>query len=212
MSSLVSGFMGVIGSGKNYQADILIKQGFKQIDFKDELCRMASDLLGYDIREHYDFFKEHAIGIRCPNSSSAMLLYIAHETSKTAVLAGVPTGRVFLQRLGTDVIRSRHPNYWVDAWTRQAIACWENDKPVAVADVRFENEALTILKKDSSALRFCDYRSSRYDAAAHHESEALAQALLKIGLGDGDFVDRAHLTEAAPIAAALAEQYRKEVI
>lgn len=163
----VVGFVGVIGSGKDYRADLLVHQeGYVRVDFKDELLDMASDLVGYDVRSDYEWFKQWPIGIlRHPNR--ILCEFIKMDAKK--MLEEHPkamTGRMLLQRLGTEVIRKRDPDYWVKAWKTRAL------RDLA-APRRIGHRAV-----------FCDYHSSRYDAASKHGSEKMAQAFLRLGLKD----------------------------
>jgi len=190
MTEIVT-FIGVVGSGKDYQADILVKKGFVRIDFKDELLDMASDLLGYDVREHYDWFKEHPVGLRWDDNP--LLRDLAHRASHEMVRLGIPTGRVFLQRLGTEVMRKRDKDYWTKAWCRKAYANITAGRSVTVADCRFMNEVEAIQNMRAPCrFVFCDYHSGRYDTTLIHASEHLAQELLKAGLQDGQEIKAEH--------------------
>ena len=175
----ITGFIGVVGSGKTYRRDALRTKGFIAIDFKDALIDMVEDLVGFPIRNDYEGFKERIIGM--PNAYIDML-----DQCPEAM-----TGRRLLQRLGTEVMRKRDPNYWVNAWTKRANDAVNGGKSVVVADVRFQNEidAIEDLGKKLGVepnIVFCDYRSDRYDATSTHPSEALAQDLLQKGYKDGD--------------------------
>lgn len=100
---------------------------------------------------------------------------------------GSGSGRRLLQRLGTEVMRKRDPDYWVKAWIIKAEEARKAGFNVCVADCRFRNEAEVILA-NGGELVFCDYHSNRYDAGQAHESEHLAQRMLALGLKDGDAV------------------------
>jgi hypothetical protein len=180
----IIGLVGVIGSGKTYQRDLLVKKGFVAIDFKDELIDMCEDLVGYGIRDNYDKFKESIVGMEPLN---------AREYTRSYPMA--MTGRRLLQRLGTDVMRNRDPEYWIKAWHRKALVALGQGKSVAVADVRFENEVDEILRlgKDlpdqvKTRIVFCNYHSHQYNDKSNHESEKLAQSLIRLGLKDQDEV------------------------
>jgi len=179
----VVAFVGVIGSGKDYQANLLVDKGFVRIDFKDELLDMVSDLVGYNVRDDYDWFKEHVVGIRRPENR--LLEYHAHNDSELARVRGAMTGRQMLQRFGTEVMRKRDPDYWAKAWHRRAMVAIHQGKSVTCADCRFMNEVGHVNKTRVPAkFIFCDYHSSRYDAKSKHVSERMAQDLLFGGLKD----------------------------
>jgi hypothetical protein len=199
---MIVGLIGVKGSGKTYRQQELVKQGYVALDFKDALLDMASDLVGYDIRTNYDYFKENLLGLTKPQEPGPAFIqrYPAHKIT-AQVLAGYPeamTGRVLLQRLGTEVMRKRDEDYWVNAWRRAAEDHLVHRRSIVVADCRFPNEmdAMRRLSKEYSSLVpgitvplkfiFCDYRSPRYCATDPHESEQLAQHYLAQGYKDGD--------------------------
>ena len=186
-------FLGVIGSGKDYQAQKLVNErGFVHINFADDLRQMAWDILGWkpETPEEYEWFKKQE------------MVFISRkpcdETDKI-------TGRQFLQNLGTEAMRKRDPNFWANCWRNQVLENLAIGKNVCCSDLRFSNELSTALsiKKHyllignsanledvSTKLIFCDYKSSRYDATNTHKSEKLAQALLSQGYQDGDILDK----------------------
>ncbi len=189
----IIGFMGVIGSGKNFQQQMLVNMhGFVALDFKDELLDMASDLVGYDVREDYDWFKEHTVGKRRPEDGTLEKMVVRDSLGDQEVFPEIMTGRRLLQRLGTEVMRKRDTDYWVKAWKKKAEAFLAEGKSVAVADVRFRNEMRAIEDLNApergitSKLVFCDFKSDRYNATSTHPSEAMAQTLLKMGYKDGE--------------------------
>lgn len=195
MSPKLYGFVGVIGSGKNYQQERLVKEGWVAIDFKDELIDMCSDLVGYDIRQDYDTFKRYIIGFDKAHSAlEKPLTDRQYEDFNTGCLEGSPlamTGRRLLQRMGTEVMRKRDPDYWVNAWRKKVDAALRDGKNVAVADVRFQNEAEAIKGFEfqsyapiDAKIIFCDYRSERYDDKSTHESEKMAQEFKRMGYRD----------------------------
>jgi hypothetical protein len=196
-------FMGVIGSGKDYRAAQAMAGPGKpvRVDFKDGLLDMVRDLVGYDPREDYEWFKQSVVGVRRePNR----FMQSYQSTDQRALAARHPelmTGRRLLQRLGTDVMRKRDPDHWARVWAVSAHRALDERWTVVNADCRFINEVSMVLKVAEEArvparFVFCDYRSPRYDPAAEHESEKLAQALLKLGLRDGDDIRPIHFLQA----------------
>lgn len=201
----IVGFIGVIGGGKNYQKDLLLARGYKGLDFKDELIAMTEDLVGFSIRDDYDRFKLNLVGLTKPKH---IILDHPHEITanflETYPLA--MTGRRLLQRLGTEAIRKRDADYWVNAWKKKAQEYLAQGHSVAAADVRFANEiaAITSLSKEINVparIVFCDYRSPRYNAESEHESEWLAQAFLEIGMKDLQPITTAETREALAVVA-----------
>lgn len=182
---MIAAFLGVIGSGKDHRAQQLNPALFRRVDFKDELLDIAGDLVGYDVREEYDWFKTAIVGMRRPRNplGEGMVASVTKELQSRH--PSLVTGRVLLQRLGTEVMRKRDRDYWVKAWERRAAEAERAGFNVAVADCRFMNE-VACLQRRGAHFTFCDYRSPRYDPKAPHESEYLAQRLLARGFKDGD--------------------------
>jgi hypothetical protein len=187
-------FIGVIGSGKNYRQERLARGGAVPLDFKDTLIAMCSTLVGYDVRDNYDGFKENLLGLTAPGAPAHKCMARGPAAALTRqVLSDYPaamTGRRLLQRLGTEVMRKRDPEYWVKEWCRAAEKLILQGRDIACADARFINEVRAAqftaeAHKVEVKFVFCDYKSARYDAAGTHESEKLAQALLRAGCTDG---------------------------
>lgn len=196
----ITAFIGVIGSGKDYRAESMIRErGCVRIDFKDALIEMCSDLLGYDIRPKYDAFKNHLLGLPL-QEPNPLLQQVAWQESVQMQerYPGLMTGRKLLQRLGTDVMRKRDPEYWVNAWKDSACELLDQGKDIVCADCRFENEILGIIRMTgyTSNFIFCDYRSGRYDACSSHASERMAQKFLECGYKDGQTLTPRDLTLA----------------
>lgn len=195
ISPKLVGLSGVMGSGKTFRRNELIKQGFVPIDFKDELIRLAEDILGYKITDNYDLFKETVLGCTIPGIP--MTEDVQRLASKRFLqqFPNAVTGRIFLQRLGTEAMRTRDSDYWIKAWNKKVTAALKERKSVVTADVRFQNEvdAIYSFRLQSFApidvcVIFCDYKSERYNADSDHPSEMMAQNLIQLGLKDGDAV------------------------
>lgn len=198
-------FIGVRGSGKTYRRNEIIKyltlyastpQTAIPIDFKDGLIEMVNDLLGFPVpadEKEYDYFKSSVIGLH-KGIISRLVSALVDTVTRDAL-----TGRKVLQRVGTDMIRSRMPNYWVDIFMRKAInQIKTNNRHVVCADMRFPNEVSAILSLSDIAnikFIFCDYKSPRYSATDPHESEQLAQTLLKMGFKDGQEIPASVMNE-----------------
>lgn len=207
MSEVVA-ILGVLGAGKDHHADGFVAMGYVRIDFKDELLNMVSDMCGFDVRKEYDFFKHAIVGVRQPGTPIQCGMVRSDMKDFAERNPGVMTGRKLLQRMGTDVMRKRNPNYWVDSYRVRVEAVCE---PVVTADCRFANEVQAIRDIGKHRFIFADYRSYRYDANATHESEWLAQALLKLGLKDGEEIGEAAFEQAAKIVEVREEQWKQLV-
>lgn len=205
MKTEITCFVGVIGSGKDFHAGKLQEQGYQRIDFKDELIRMVSDIVGFDVSKEYDWFKDAIVGIRDPGNPLVQGMHRAWMKELLNSHPNIMTGRQLLQRVGTDAIRSRHPDYWVDCFKREVADATAQGKKVVNADCRFENEVLAVVSIDEDAkFIFCNYRSPRYNPYATHQSEQMAQALLRAGKMDGD-----EMTANEVLAAITAGQETK---
>lgn len=203
-------FIGVIGAGKDYRAGQLAEQeGAVRVDFKDALLDLASDIAGYDVRVNYDWFKGHVVGVR-PGSNPLTSAFIDSEWKDIERrYPQIMTGRRLLTRLGTEGMRKRDENYWVNAFYSSAVQALALGKPVVNADCRFFNEIRAIKNimsvEDSSETLvpsrfvFCNFKSARYNPRLEHASERLAQTLLGLGLEDGQEIDDAHFARAAEI-------------
>jgi hypothetical protein len=146
---------GVIGGGKTHKQRELVEQGYIPINFADALKDIASHIL-----------KKNAHG----------------EDFKDEV------GREFLQRLGF-AIRGVFKNFFVGA-VQEKIKNLPPDAKIVIADARYENELSGIfnLQQDSVIIAkggllievaLCNYKSDRYDATNTHDSEKLAQRIVK---------------------------------
>lgn len=195
----IAAFMGVMGSGKDYQAKLLCKSdpNWVQIDFKDALIDMCEDLVGFPVRDRYDEFKEFIVGFQKPHISLAGMSREDIMGRNVRAIQEYPlamTGRRMLQRLGTDVMRKRDPDYWASEWAKKAIEAIYAGKSVCCGDCRFLNEmciieTLAFQSKIEGVIRFCDYRSKRYNAQSEHVSEQLAQLFLAADTKDLDSID-----------------------
>jgi hypothetical protein len=189
---MIIGLVGVIGSGKTYTRDQYVAKGFTAIDFKDALIEMAEDLVGFKITD-YDRFKRTLVGLPDHDNTLPADKYPPHVLTQD-VLARYPTaltGRVLLQRLGTECMRRRDPDYWVKQWAAKVDKL--DDIRVVCADCRFPNE-IAIIRSTArryfvpSRIQFCNYKSDRYDATSSHESEEMAQEYLRRGYADGQVI------------------------
>lgn len=180
-------FLGVQGSGKNYQCDLLKEDRYIQVDFADELRSMAWDILGWKPRPEcydrdYEWFKKLELSWidlihKCTDKE---INYYFDFKQKLEIPKSdfTLTGRLFLQNLGTNAIRARKPDFWIDSWYYKVSRLLKEGYKVCTSDCRFENELITCHELCAKFI-FCDYRSERYNPDDNHESEELARFLLK---------------------------------
>lgn len=173
----VIGFVGCIGSGKDYNANKWVfEKNYLRISFADPLRLLLSFIFGKEVvYERYSKFKD-----------SSLVLGLFWRTL---------SGRVLLQKLG-DGIRTIFGNDIFINVMDSKIESLSPDIPgVVIPDVRYLNEAEYILHLGGD-LFFCNYESDRYDCVSNHKSEQLAQTLLAMGFTDGEKVSMDDLKTA----------------
>lgn len=181
--------IGVIGAGKDYRAKQLVKQGYAQINFADTLRELAWEILGF-VPEDYERFKKQEF-----------IIY-SEKRSERVTFTHIRDGRSMLQNLGT-AMRKREPEFFSYGWFDKVFDLLSDYKNVVCSDLRHINELKTALDVDQEVFGvgkdeiqfladvefvFCDYRSDRYEPDNAHESEHLAQRILKDGHKDGDIL------------------------
>lgn len=168
-------FVGVMGSGKDFQCQKLIEEeGYIKLAFADCLRDMVWKMLDWKpaTNEEYDLFKKG--------------LYSVPRYGKL-------NGRLLLQRIG-ETMRQIDPDFWVKQMQKNIeTAISSGYSKICISDARYVNELRLLQSYSWKAIvdiRFCDYHSDRYDDKNKHESELLAQRLLSLGFEDGDIISR----------------------
>lgn len=185
-------FVGVIGSGKGFQSDMLIEKGYTKVDFADALRQECYDMLDlpYLDPEAYDQFKKDLI----PLTDKVLLFFtefgFPKEADGTCILPEKITGRVLLQHVG-EMRRKQDPNYWVKQWKIKVDKILKKGGKVVSSDARHFNEIMeSVSCIYPGTVVFCNYVSSRYDATNPHISEEMAQYLLSEKLENLQIFDR----------------------
>jgi len=150
-------YIGVIGSGKDYQANEMKKhleskdRTVKTIKFADALREMIWLLIGWTPKteEEYEKFKK----------------------STFSFFGGEFSGREILIRLGTDIMRNYDKNVWVNKMMLKINSSTEDY--ILITDCRFTNEVNCLIDCGAKFI-FCNYKSERYELK-NHSSEAFAQ-------------------------------------
>jgi hypothetical protein len=210
MTSKLIIFIGPIGSGKDFRANEFLSDAkafgysMEKVCFADELRECMWDLWGWRPKDDKDYekFKCGTVSMYCGNFESSLF-----EVS----------GRGLLQRLGTDVIRKRMPDFWVECWKRKVSNLLNNGKNVVCSDLRFPNELKTALTIETDKntdpidreFLFCNYRSARY-SLDEHESEVLAQKILEDGYNDGDSLEFDYLWSIIPEVERRIEEIQRK--
>src|SRR6218665_290879 len=190
-SSLLLGFTGPAGAGKDTCAHILQAYGFRCIAFADELRRQVAEAWRIDPRMLTDrATKEWDIpALAIANCSDGNFVVRMHTLNEDAQAPRSP--RWIMQRWGTEYRRHfEGDTYWigfVERWVQRqrGISC----KRLVITDVRFENEAkfvqrlggwqITVHRPDLKPL-------------AHTSSQHVSERLFKLPHAhavhnDGDF-------------------------
>jgi glutaredoxin-related protein len=164
MESRIKSFIGVIGSGKDYQCNKLIREGeWVSTAFAKGLRDMCWKVLGWSPKddEEYEAFKKGLVNI--PNF-------------------GYVVGRIMLQNIGS-MARTWDEGVFCNAWRDDVLCYLRSGLNVCCSDLRALNELLTSYKMGSNII-FTNYISDRYDCTQTHESERLAQFLIYKGFKD----------------------------
>lgn len=155
----IIGYIGAKQSGKSFQSEMLIQQGFQKVDFADKLRELAWGILGWKPKnkEEYELFKLGKIDIEG---------------------FGFVNGRKFLQNVGEN-INLIDKTFWCRQWKKSVdkliIKGYTN---IVVSDIRHwtEIDALkSYLNKAKVKIYFCDYNSENRDDNDNHESEKMAK-------------------------------------
>lgn len=175
---IIKAFVGAQGSGKDYKCNLLENnEGYIKIAFADALRDIVWDILQWEpeTNEQYDKFKKGAQ--RIGNY-------------------GKVNGRHLLQGLGS-LMREIDQDFWIKQFKLRLdkLIAMGYDR-ICVSDARYINEINAIFEYKNKAdvkIEFCDYKSERYNDKDIHESEQLAQKLLKLGFKDGQEISESDI-------------------
>lgn len=160
------GFCGLAGAGKSFAASHLCRaHGYQRLRFAEPLKAML-----------------RVIGLTDAHIEGEL------KETPSPLLCG-KTPRHAMQTLGTEYGRvCIGPDFWVDAWKRQADLALSEGHSVVVDDVRFPNEAQVIWRMGGKLVRVVRKDAEPIAVVGAHASEnALAPTLFDAILGnDGD--------------------------
>lgn len=175
------GFLGVAGSGKSTKTRALEAKGYTEITMASTLKEIVSQFYEPDTFNIFNDFE-----------------YDSWKKKKTFKYHGY-TGRQVLQNIGA-YIRSIDPDFFNKAISKKISYLMSKGRTKFVcSDIRFLNEAETLQKifwRDCTFI-LSDFKSDRYQPDLEHESEILAQKLLKAGYKDGDVLTLSNLREVS---------------
>lgn len=161
----IIGISGKIGTGKNYLAQKLKKE-FEKMGYTTAECSFAASLKnelntiifstrkavqsGLDV---YSVVAEVGKDLRMPQKDVNLLISIMEKDLKTDFEFDAHSRKKSIRRalqiLGTEVRRSKDENYWVKSFHRSL----PKADYIFVTDVRFPNEADSILEKNGIVIR-----------------------------------------------------------
>lgn len=163
MKQKIIAFCGVIGSGKDHNANRYVKEGYIHYNFADPLKQLIFETLKLNIKDHnmYELFKDNywnPIAKVFPSFNGRNLLQL---------------GNIARKILGDDI--------WINAWETKI----KDFEKIVVSDVRYNNEAKKIISLGGE-IYFCNYKSMKYNSKTKFESEIMAQKLVSLDFKDGD--------------------------
>lgn len=197
----IYGLVGVIGSGKSYNAEALMvgaaceERPMIMGDFSEGIRRTLMEILvGKDKRIDCTS-KEYADWKRL--SSSVFIPFKPEADGPNILETTLVDGRELLQRTGEYLKSLAGEDVWA-RWTANAVTnSWAkmSEEDAEICDIvfgslRFDCEAEAIFKVAEATgkevkIYFCDYHSDSYELN-DHASEKFAQYFLSLGCKDGD--------------------------
>lgn len=160
--------VGLMGSGKTELAKKYIKDyNHEKFSFADEVRSQSFLFLGHKPKD-YDNFKARLLYLdRLPTAISKILKYLFRNWLY---------GREYLQNIGHGQRKLNGDRYWINK-TIDKIK--QSNNPIVIDDCRYKNELTAIhdFAKDNDyrlEIRFCDYRSKKYNDKSKHSTEQLA--------------------------------------
>ena len=214
--SKVYGFIGVIGGGKSYTANLYRQKAciegrsVIEVDFSDAIRDFVYFVITGQRVPVNTLSQEYAMWKKM--RSTVFLPHKAYDFCSGGSLASVSvTGREMLQRVGEEIKHLAGDDVWARTAADRALAKFaemsetERDNcDILFGSLRFIYEAKEMFRvaaetgKEAQII-LCDYHSDAYEIN-NHESERLAQSLIGIGRHDGD--------DVTDIIQARVEMYR----
>jgi len=181
MKNKIFAFIGVIGSGKDYQVKLKSEtDDYKIFDFSDGVREFTWGFLGYRPNTNKDYSKFKA--------GTNVLIFSEDDEEQKFIIPG----RRFLENVGS-TMRKYDSDFWAKYCINSANNCYLHGvRNFIFNSVRYPNEAKFVInfaKKINADLNFIftNYKSNRYEIR-RNESEYFAQKLLKEGFDDLDNV------------------------
>jgi len=172
---MITVFLGKLASGKGFETNKLLEQGYEKVSFADELRLSTYTTLSYTPK-NYDNFK-------------VKLIYLDEHPMWVSKLCKRlfpkwQTGREVLQVI-SDAFKKYTPSIWTGLALKQISKLHSQGKNIVIDDCRFKHEVVAIQKFCAESnievkFIFCDYRSKGYEMYSEHNSEKLAEFLRDI--------------------------------
>lgn len=163
----IVGINGPAGSGKDSIAQVLVERaGYKRIGFADELKAML-----YDLNPTIIIYSDDE-GI----TETEKLANLVDEMGYNEAKLAYPEIRRLLQVFGTEVVRSRVPNFWLDRVDDKIAAAFMDGHPgIVITDVRFPNEANYIRQRGGIVCRIeTDYNVIEGENRQHSSETSMS--------------------------------------
>lgn len=188
---IIVGLTGKAGCGKDTVGQMLVDAGFQRYGFADELKQAVLDLdpiVGSYIVK--PFMQEHQ-----------RLSEVVDAYGMDWAKRELPEVRRLLQVFGTEVIRKRDPDFWINAVQQKILDTKPLPRKIVITDVRFDDEAKWI-RQSSWTNRVVEIVRPDADAGANagHSSEA--------GVDRALITDHLHNTGTLEDLAGMVEELR----
>jgi hypothetical protein len=173
------GYVGVIGSGKDYNCKLLQEKGYLHINFADSLRELTWGILRWkpNTDEEYENFKKTVFKMDFPLGSNSL--------ENIQFDCRYLTGRQILQRIGGLSRKTFGEDCWIRAYFNRIENYIKNGYiKFCTSDIRYPNELQAIMFSQlfESKIYFTNYISEKYISNDTHESEKMAQKFLSSGL------------------------------
>lgn len=191
MTTLLPLTIGVTGKkrhGKDTVGDWLVKnRGYTRMALADELKAMVLDL-----DPLVDIPDENAIGTDLDPSTVYRLSVLVERFGMDAV-KNIPEVRRLLQVFGTEVIRARDENWWVNTldWNIEAArAASPFEFRVVIPDIRYDNEARWVRAKGGLVIHV--HRPGVDDGDTHASEAGVSDDLIDLSVSNDGEVEELH--------------------
>lgn len=106
-----------------------------------------------EVLNHYEAHKDYKMTAKYFNVSSCKIKEFIRLLNGKDVYRRTDESRLAIQYWGTDVRRSQDTNYWINQLVKMIVSELNNGNSVEISDVRFENEADSILDLNGKIIR-----------------------------------------------------------